>query len=212
MTADLFSDQEGAPKRTYRPVAETLADVKRIREEDPNLSTADIARKLGYPPKYLYKLLSEEKKGETAEAGSLPTGKLPKPRADALVAKLCDPIAKLATAMMFAAPTVACVFVERGETTARALVAIAEGRPKMLAALENVSKVGPVTDLAETLICALIAASLDFGKMPPEHPLAVITGNTARYHKMHPEAAAEAARGPAPFPPFPFPVPGVPVA
>jgi hypothetical protein len=210
----LFSDGEAAPKRTYRPVAETLADVEKLRAEEPDITTAEVARKLGYPPKYIYKLLSANRKegaaGKDAPAPTgAPGGGVGKARRDALITKLCDPLAKLAQGVAFAAPTVACVLIDRGEATARALVAIAEDKPRMLAALENVSKVGPVTDLAETLLCLVIAASLDTGRMPPTHPLAVLTGNTERYVKMHPKIMTEDA---APFPPFPFPAPGVPVA
>lgn len=206
----LFDDNDGAPKRTYRPVAETLAEVERIKSERPDATTAEIARELGYPPKYVYKLISADRKEKSGStAATTPSSRAGKSR-ESLTAKLCDPIAKLATAVMFAAPTVACVLIDRGESTARALVAIAEDHPRMLAALENVSKVGPITDLAETALCLLIAASLDTGRMPPEHPLAVVTGNSARYMKMHPEKLMEQSG--APFPPFPFPVPGVPVS
>lgn len=210
----LFGDGDASPKRTYRPVAETLAEIDAIRAEEPDITTADVARKLGYPPKYVYKLLSANRKegaaGSGAPAAAAGTGGgVGKARRDALVTKLCDPLAKLAQGVAFAAPTVACVLIDRGEATANALVSIAEGKPRMLAALENVSKVGPVTDLAETLLCLVIAASLDTGRMPPSHPLAVLTGNTARYAKMHPNMEQEGA---APFPPFMVPTPGVPVA
>lgn len=203
--AALFN--EPPPKRTYRPVGETLAEFERIREEEPELSTAEIARKMGLQPKYVYKLLSAQRTLVAGNAKETAAGKS-KGRAD-LAAKLCDPLAKLAMAAAFAAPTVSCVLVERGEITARALVAIAEDHPWMLKSLENVSKIGPVTDLAETLMCLMIAAMLDTGKMPPEHPLAVLTGNTARYAKMHPGAMEN--RDPVPFPPFPFPAPGSPI-
>lgn len=210
---DLFGGGDAPPKRTYRPVAETLEEIDKIRADEPDITTADVARRLGYPPKYVYKLLSANRKegaaGSGAPAAPAAGGGVGKGRRDALIAKLCDPLAKLAQGVAFAAPTVACVLIERGESTARALVSIAEDKPRMLAALENVSKVGPVTDLAETLLCLVIAASLDTGRMPPSHPLAVLTGNTARYAKMHPNMEQEAA---ASFPPFPFPAPGVPVA
>lgn len=210
--ADLFTDdQPAAPRRTYRPVAETIADVERIREEHPDITMADIARQLGYPPKYLYKLVAQHKKQATGDSGgpgpAAPSNKA-KARQD-LAVKLCDPLAKVATGLMFAAPTLACVLIDRGEVTARALVEIAEGRPAMLKALENVSKVGPVSDIAETVLCGIIAAAMDFGRIPPEHPLAIVTGNSARYMKMHPEAMTREA----PAPPFPFtvPTPGAPV-
>jgi hypothetical protein len=209
--ADLFSGgDEQPPRRTHRPVAETLADYDRIREEKPDATTAEIAREMNYPPKYLYKLLSASGRTNRSAGKDGPPAAAPKKSRADLVTKLCDPIAKVAAAAAFAAPTLACVLIERGETTARALVAIAEDRPKMLAALENVSKVGPVSDLAETIVLAVIAAALDMGRLPIDHPLAVLTGNTARYVKMHPDAANA---GPPP-PPFPFtvPTPGMPVA
>lgn len=201
--AALFNDPP--PKRTYRPIAETMAELDRLREENPELSTADLARKMGHQPKYIYKLLSAQRQegNRQVAAGKSKAG------TNALAQKLCDPIAKLAMAAAFAAPTVSCVLVERGEVTARALVAIAEDHPWMLKSLENVGKIGPVTDIAETLMCVMIAAMLDTGRMPPEHPLAVLTGNTARYAKMHPGKMEK--REPAPFPPFPFPAPGSPV-
>lgn len=199
----LFNDPP-APKRTYRPVAETMAEFEKTREENPELSTAEVARKMGHSPKYIYKLLSAQRHADGPAAPVKSKG-----RTDALAAKLCDPLAKLAMAAAFAAPTVSCVLVERGEVTARALVAIAEDHPWMLKSLENVGKIGPVTDLAETVMCLMIAAMLDTGRMPPEHPMAVLTGNTARYAKMHPGEMDK--RDPAPFPPFPFPVPGTPV-
>lgn len=210
---DLFSNGDAPPKRTYRPVAETLEEIDKIRAENSDITTAEVARQLGYPPKYVYKLLSANRKegaaGSGAPAAAGAGGGVKGARRDALITKLCDPLAKLAQGVAFAAPTVACVLIDRGEATARALVAIAEDKPRMLAALENVSKVGPVTDLAETLLCLVIAASLDTGRMPPAHPLAVLTGNTARYAKMHPNMDQDSA---PPLFPFQVPAPGVPVA
>lgn len=93
-----------------------------------------------------------------------------------LAADLCDPLAKVGLALSFTLPTAAGVIMERGEKTAAALVAIASGHPKMLAALQRASKVGPAADLVETGLMVAIAVMMDTGNMPPEHPIGQITG------------------------------------
>lgn len=120
-----------------------------------------------------------------------------------LAQELLDPLAKIAMALSFTAPTASAVLIERGEKTATALVGIAAGHPKMLAALQRATKVGPAADLVETAIMMAIAVSLDMGRIPPEHPLAGLTGVGALYQAVHPEAAAAAPQmsdlGPPPF-------------
>ena len=102
-----------------------------------------------------------------------------------LAADLCDPLAKVGLALSFTLPTAAGVIMERGEKTAAALVAIAAGHPKMLAALQRASKVGPAADLVETGLMIAIAVMMDTGNMPPEHPIGQITGVGALYFAVH---------------------------
>lgn len=121
--------------------------------------------------------------GSTAKAsqGRTPTN-------SRLAQELLDPLAKIAMALSFTAPTASAVLIERGEKTATALVGIAAGHPKMLAALQRATKVGPAADLVETAIMMAIAVSLDLGRIPPDHPLAGLTGVGALYAAVHPEA------------------------
>lgn len=120
-----------------------------------------------------------------------------------LAEQLCDPIAKLATGLAFTMPTAAAVLIARGERTADALVAIAADHPRMLAALNKVAKVGPASDIAETLVMLFIAVNLDLGKLPPEHPIAVVTGVGKLYEQTHPKTAEQTFNIPPP-PDAPF--------
>lgn len=95
------------------------------------------------------------------------------------------PMATLAKALSFTLPTVGAVILARGETTSRALVAYAQNHPKMLAALQAASNVGPAGEVIETIAMVIIAANLDLGKMDPANPVAQLTGVTAIYAEMH---------------------------
>lgn len=104
-----------------------------------------------------------------------------------LAAQLCEPIARLATGVAFVAPTMSAVLLDRGDRTAKALVNIAAGRPRMLAALRRTTQAGDASELAETGFRCLIALALDVGRIPLDHPLAMVTGTTAMYREVHPE-------------------------
>jgi hypothetical protein len=88
--------------------------------------------------------------------------------------------------MAMVSPTMSAVLVTRGENTAKAMVSIAEKHPKMLAALQRASQIGPATDLAQTVLMMLIGLQMDLGRIPPTHPLAALTGVAALYDELHP--------------------------
>lgn len=113
-----------------------------------------------------------------------------------LATQLADPLAKVAMGIGFTMPTVAAVLVARGEATAQALVDVAAGHPKMLKALGRVSKVGPGTELVQTGIMIVVAAQIDVGRIPPDHPLAIPTGVNDLWAKMHPQAAQQVTEMP----------------
>lgn len=115
--------------------------------------------------------------GTTAPRRSTGTAKLAQ--------DLADPIAKLAMGIAFQSPTAAAVLITRGDETAKALVAIAEKHPRMLAALQRVSQVGPASDLVQTGVMLVIALQLDMGRLQPSHPLASLTGVTALFEQTH---------------------------
>jgi len=108
-----------------------------------------------------------------------------------LAEDLLVPYAMLASGLSFGAPTVAAVMMQRGEKTVDAFLAIAKEHPKMLTALKKASKMGPATELATTVVQIGIAAALDFGKLPPEHPMAVTMGITELYAMVHPPVDVE---------------------
>lgn len=122
-----------------------------------------------------------------------------------LINELTQPIAQVAMGLAFTSPTAAKVLIERGESTAKSLVAIAEKHPRMLAALQRVSQIGPATDLAQTFLMLIIALQMDLGRIPVEHPLANATGVAHLYMQTH--IVEENADGSVSFPVF-SPPPG----
>lgn len=102
-----------------------------------------------------------------------------------LATDLLDPLAKLAQGLAFVAPTVSAVIISRGEKVTTALVEIAKDHPKMMAALQRASQIGPASDLVEFGFMLFIAGAMDFGRIPPNHPLGMITGVTHLYHQTH---------------------------
>lgn len=222
-SAGLFDDRdddfgpaavEDPGKRPTRTREDTLALAAQLQAAEPDITHADVARRLGITPSYYRKLRNDR----TSPAGKASTdarkgapGPKSSARMDALANKLCDPMAKLAMGLAFALPTVAAVLMERGEVTARAIVDIAADHPRMLAALEKVSTAAAATELVQTGAMILIAASLDTGRMPAEHPVAALTGVAGLYARVHPESPAQSPNGAAPGGyTIPFPVPGPP--
>jgi hypothetical protein len=117
-----------------------------------------------------------------------------------LADELLNPLAKIITGLQFVAPTAAGVLSMRGEATTQGLVSLAS--PKMKEALAKVSKTGPGLDLAETVLLMVIAFAVDFGRVEPDSPIALLTGVRKVYEETHPEKAAERnAPADAPFSP-----------
>lgn len=127
-----------------------------------------------------------------------------------LANELLVPWAKMAQTLAFGAPTISAVLLSRGEKTVDALVSIAGDHPRMMAALKQASKIGPASELAETVAHIGIAAALDFGRIPPTHPVAILTGVADLYNEVHqteqplPEPGSESPNGFAPvtMPPY----------
>lgn len=130
-----------------------------------------------------------------------------------LADELLNPLAKIISGLQFVAPTAAGVLAMRGEATTQGLVSLAS--PKMKDALAKAAKTGPGLDLGETLLMMVIAFAVDFGKVDPDSPVALLTGVRKVYDEVHPEKQAErqapaeehvngyAAPPPQGFAPFP---------
>lgn len=100
---------------------------------------------------------------------------------------LLVPYATFAAGFSMMAPTMAGVMMTRGEKTVDAVVKLAAKNPRMLAALKKASVVGPAFEIAETVLMMAVAGAMDFGRIPADHPLGMMTGVTNVYREMHPD-------------------------
>jgi hypothetical protein len=128
----------------------------------------------------------------------------------ALANDLLVPYAMLAGSLGMVAPTLSAFLLVRGEKTVDAILNIAKDHPRMLAAMKKASKMGPGTEIATTIIGAAVAGAVDFGKLPPEHPLAFSLGVTDLYAQVHAQTGDDVSMNGHPFAPPPgmVPVPG----
>lgn len=107
---------------------------------------------------------------------------------------LLVPWAMLASSVAMVAPTASAVLLKQGEQTVNAIIGIAKDHPKMMAALKKAGKMGPGVHIANTVLCTGIAVALDFGRIPPEHPLAVNLGVSDVYNEVRREPTEEELR------------------
>lgn len=98
---------------------------------------------------------------------------------------LLVPWATIAAGVAMTAPTLSAVMLMRGEKTMDSVVSLASGHPRMMQALQKASKAGPAAELVQTGFMMVLAAGLDFGRIPPEHPMAIATGLTDVYAQTH---------------------------
>jgi hypothetical protein len=130
----------------------------------------------------------------------------------ALAEQLLIPWAGLTLAVSQPLPLVGAVLADRGEATTKALVELASGHPKMMAALKKAAKAGPASELVQTGAMLLLAVAIETGRVPAEAALAKRSGLTAAYYQLHPERAPQQDESATPFTDTPFAAPGVRVA
>lgn len=111
------------------------------------------------------------------------------PRTGPLIEKLLIPWATLTTLASGPLPMTASIMAMRGEPTISALVQMAHGHPKMMAALERVGKVGPASELVQTGTLLLLAIAVETGRLPVDHPISVRSGMADLYQQTHPDTA-----------------------
>ncbi len=156
------------------------------------------------------------------------------PRNSTLKEQLLEPYVSLASDLSAVAPTTAGVLIVRAEKTVDGIVDLASGHKRTMAALRKVAKGGKAIDLVETLLMLVIAAAVDFGRLPVESPLLDMIGHVEIVRdsagkfakdaqgkmikektslrdirdKMIPEGQDEAPVGPPPMPRWSGPVEG----
>lgn len=109
------------------------------------------------------------------------SGKPRAPRATStakLATELAEPIVIIGSMLAMTMPTAGTVVSMRAEETAKALVKMAEKRPKMLAALKRMSEVGPAGELVQTVIMVIVAAQIDAERARPDSVIAQAVGVT----------------------------------
>lgn len=109
------------------------------------------------------------------------SGKPRAPRATSttkLAQELAEPIVIIGSMLAMTMPTAGTVVSVRAEETAKALVKMAEKRPKMLAALKRMSEVGPAGEIVQTIIMVVIAAQIDAERARPDSVIAQAVGVT----------------------------------
>lgn len=100
-----------------------------------------------------------------------------------LAEDLLGPWAVVIKALAMPLPTVSAVMSARAEKTTTAVVSLAS--PKLKEKLAKVSKLGPGTELGETVIMMLVAGFLDIGKLDPDTPLTMLTGVREYFDMTH---------------------------
>lgn len=125
---------------------------------------------------------------------------------------LLEPWAMLAAGASMTMPTLAGVMISRGERTADAIVKIAEKHPRMLKALQKGAEMSAFSELAQTGLQMVIAAGMDFGRIPPDSPMGMMTGVSDIYAQTHPPMPDDVQTNGYPPNLVPFPgMPGMPV-
>jgi len=121
------------------------------------------------------------------------SGKPRAPRATStakLATELAEPIVIIGSMLAMTMPTAGTVVSMRAEETAKALVKMAEKRPKMLAALKRMSEIGPAGELVQTVIMVIVAAQIDADRARPDSVIAQAVGVTPIWMELN-QALAE---------------------
>lgn len=100
-----------------------------------------------------------------------------------LAEDLLGPWALIIKALAMPMPTLSAVMAARGEKSTQAIVGLAS--PKLKEKLAKVSKLGPGSDLVETLAMMLVAVLVDVQKLDPDSPLVMLTGVKEMFDLTH---------------------------
>lgn len=82
--------------------------------------------------------------------------------------ELLESYVSLATEVAIAAPTVSGVLIARAESTIDGMMSLANGHPKVMAALRKTAKVSKLVDVLQTIVLIVVAAAVDFGRIPAD--------------------------------------------
>ena len=122
--------------------------------------------------------------------GSAPRGRQ---TSTAKLAKdLIPVVAMLGQGAAFLLPTVGAVLITQCDVITGSLAKMAEGNPRLKAALTKSTAIGPSADLIKVVVMCVIAAQLDMQAMDPAHPVAKLSGVSAIHEEMLAEMGLQA--------------------
>lgn len=93
------------------------------------------------------------------------------PRNAKLSEELLEGYVSLATDFATVMPTVSGVLIHRAERTVDGIVALASGHPRVMKALRTSAKFSKGADVLQTVFLVLVAAAIDIGRIPVDHPI-----------------------------------------
>jgi hypothetical protein len=92
----------------------------------------------------------------------------------------------------FLFPTVGAVLITQCDVITGSLAKMAEGNPRLKAALTKTTAIGPSSELIKVVVMCVIAAQLDMQAMDPAHPVAKLSGVSAIHEQMLAEMGVQA--------------------
>lgn len=93
------------------------------------------------------------------------------PRNSKLSEELLEGYVSLATDFAAVMPTVSGVLIHRAERTVDGIVSLAQGHPRVMKALRTSAKFSKGADVLQTVFLVLVAAAIDIGRIPVDHPI-----------------------------------------
>lgn len=101
------------------------------------------------------------------------------PRNAKLQEELLEGYVSLATDLATVMPTVSGVLIHRAERSVDGIVKLAQGHPRVMKALRTSAKFGHAADVLQTLFLVAVAAMIDMGRIPVDHPILDTLGDVS---------------------------------
>lgn len=101
------------------------------------------------------------------------------PRNAKLQEELLEGYVSLATDLATVMPTVSGVLIHRAERSVDGIVKLAQGHPRVMKALRTSAKFGHAADVLQTLFLVAVAAFIDMGRIPVDHPILDTLGDVS---------------------------------
>lgn len=157
---DLFAggsveDDSNTPSRTSEPRGKGRGSRTRERECE-NCGTTFTGG---------HKLCNDCKPTATPRAAASPRGSAK------LEEDLLESTISVASDISAIAPTVAGVLIARAEVAVQGMMSLAKGHPRVAKILQKTASASKVADLMSTLAMVVIAAMVDFGRIPLDSPV-----------------------------------------